>query len=246
MSFIPKIFLSKVLANFGFEVHNVRNNSANASNILKFVDYVDHKFEHLLVRFGGTGDGSYLLTENLVDSIDVCMSPGIGENINFDLELADRGIRMYLADGNISKLPNGVPDRLKDNFFITFNNVGLETSDNEISFNEWVFESVTPGETLGIQMDIEGQEHLIIPELHTSYSKSISFILLEFHGFHRLIRNDYLGEMHRKTWTYLEDNYDLVYCRANLLGGSTRYKGLRIPHAVETLWINKSYSELSN
>ena len=95
MNFTPKIFLSKVLTNFGFEVHNVRNNSANTSNILKFVDYVDHKFEHLLVRIGGTGDGSYLLTENLVDSIDVCMSPGIGENINFDLELADRGIRMY-------------------------------------------------------------------------------------------------------------------------------------------------------
>ena len=246
MNFTPKIFLSKVLTNFGFEVHNVRNNSANTSNILKFVDYVDHKFEHLLVRIGGTGDGSYLLTENLVDSIDVCMSPGIGENINFDLELADRGIRMYLADGNISKLPNGVPDRLKNNFFITFNNVGLETSDNEISFDEWIFESVNPGETLGIQMDIEGQEHLIIPELHTSYSKSINFILLEFHGFHRLIRNDYLGEMHRKTWTYLEDNYNLVYSRANLLGGSTRYKGLKIPHAVETLWINKSYSELSN
>jgi hypothetical protein len=246
MNFMPRIFLSKVLANFGFEVHNIRNGATKASNILRFVEYVDDKFEHLLVRIGGTGDGSYLLTEDLIDSIDVCMSPGIGENINFDLELAERGIRMYLADGNISKLPNGVPDRLKNNFFITFKNIGLETSDNKISFDDWIFKSVKLEETLGIQMDIEGQEHLIIPELHTSYSKSIRFILLEFHGFHRLIRDDYLGEMHRKTWAYLEDNYNLVYSKANLLGGSTRYKGLRIPHAVETLWINKSYSESSN
>ena len=243
MNFMPRIFLSKVLANFGFEIHNVRNTATNAINILELVDYVDQKFEHLLVRFGGMGDGSYLLTEKLVNSIDICMSPGIGKSIKFDLELANRGIIMYLADGNISELPTDIPDSLKSNFFVTFNNVGLETSSNQISFNDWVFESLNLGETLGIQMDIEGQEHLIIPELHTSFSESINFILLEFHGFHRLIRDDYLGEMHRKTWAYLEEHYKLVYSKTNSLGGSTRYKGVRIPHAVETLWINKNYTE---
>jgi len=234
--------VSSFLRRFGVEIHFFPNHNDVYGRFLDFIDYVDPNFKNSLVRIGGPGDGGYFLTTELIKNIQVCMSPGIGESLNFDLELASKGIKIHLADGNIRRLPQQIPKHLENYINVIRKNVGFENTENVMDFNDWILDCTESGDSIGIQMDIEGFEHGIIPELSEENLRSIQFIILEFHGFHRLMRGDYIGDVHRKTWSYLENNFDLVYSKANLRGGSTCIGNRKVPNAVETLWRKRSIS----
>src|SRR5512143_211540 len=53
-----------------------------------------------LVRLGPGGDGGYLVPDDL-DGIRNVFSPGVSTESGFEAELADRGLRVFLADASV-------------------------------------------------------------------------------------------------------------------------------------------------
>ena len=61
-----------------------------------------------LIRLGDFGDGGYLVPEDL-RGIAACYSPGVSEQATFEMDLAKRGIRSFMADASVEKPPLDVP-----------------------------------------------------------------------------------------------------------------------------------------
>jgi len=55
-----------------------------------------------LIRLGVLGDGGYLVPDDL-DGIEACFSPGVGFDSAFEKDCADRGMKIFLADGSVDK-----------------------------------------------------------------------------------------------------------------------------------------------
>ena len=236
-----KIMLSHLFAKFGFEIHSFHfgHKVGIEPEYIKLLNFTDSKYSESLIRVGGHQDGSYLLPREFLNSISALFSPGIGESIEFDLEIATSGVRVYLADGSVQSLPVVIPNNLLRLVNVVYKHVGLLVNKDTINFNTWILENSSINEKIGIQIDIEGFEHLIVPNMSREIIDRTYFLIIEFHGFHRLFREDYIGAAHKHTLDFLNSNFHLIYSRSNKIGGSIIIDGREIPQAIEMLWGRK-------
>src|SRR5262249_37519952 len=70
-----------------------------------------------LIRIGGAGDGGYLLPDDL-GGIQYCFSPGVGATADFENDLANSGIKCFLADPSVNSPPVVRPEFTFDRKFI--------------------------------------------------------------------------------------------------------------------------------
>jgi len=64
---------------------------------------------HKLIRVGGDSDGSYLVPDDL-DGVTMCFSPGVSIEADFEFQLANRGMKCYLADYSVDEAPLSHPN----------------------------------------------------------------------------------------------------------------------------------------
>lgn len=69
--------------------------------------------EHELVRIGCSGDGGYLVPNDL-DGITACFSPGVDNRATFEETLIARDIPCHLADASVNFNP--IKDETKSTF----------------------------------------------------------------------------------------------------------------------------------
>ena len=122
-----------------------------------------------LVRDRRAGDGGYLVPDCLAD-ISACFSPGVGHTSAFEQELAQRGIRSFLADFSVEKPST-------DNPLFSFEKkfVGDVNDDRHIRLEDWVARCAEPASAdLLLQMDIEGAEYQVILDTPTSVCCAVS------------------------------------------------------------------------
>ena len=55
---------------------------------------------HDLIRVGPSGDGGYLLPDDL-DGVNYCLSPGVAACSDFEEDMASRGMQVFLADKSV-------------------------------------------------------------------------------------------------------------------------------------------------
>jgi len=161
----------------------VRNRTLAASSgdlelILKLLR--PEKVGTSLKRLGSNGDGGYLIPDDFI-GIGSCFSPGVGENSDFEGDLAKLGIKSFLIDGTIEKLPF-----LDPLFHFTKKNLSaFPTSSSEVTFDEWVSanSNSTDGDLI-LQMDIEGAEWGVLMNASNSLLEKFRIITIEFHDLH--------------------------------------------------------------
>lgn len=56
------------------------------------------------IRIGGPHDGGYVLADD-IDGIDRVISIGVGSDVSFDLDMAERGADVVLIDGTVARPP---------------------------------------------------------------------------------------------------------------------------------------------
>lgn len=107
-----------------------------------------------LIRLGSGGDGGYLVPNDL-EGISACLSPGVSTECGFDLDMAERGIDVYLADASVS----GPPIR-HERFQFTQRFIDAYEDEKNITFEEFAAPALTahPNADWILQMDIEGAE----------------------------------------------------------------------------------------
>ena len=81
------------------------NKKTTKAEIILFLSKIQLKWpESNLVRIGPKDDGGYVLPDDF-DGVVANFSPGVGGVVGFEEELASMGIRSFMIDASVEKLP---------------------------------------------------------------------------------------------------------------------------------------------
>ena len=142
--------------------------------------------EQELIRVGPDSDGGYLLPDDL-DGIEYCFSPGVADCSDFELELADRGMKVFLADRSVDQPPSDDP-----RFDFIRKYIASTTSEEQglITLDDWYSEHLGPPSSQSpealLQMDIEGCEYEVLHNLSEALLGRFRIVVIEFHKLYQL------------------------------------------------------------
>ncbi len=132
-----------------------------------------------LIRLGPEGDGGYLVPDDL-EGIEACFSPGVDIESGFELACAERGMKVFMADGSVDAPPLDHP-----NFSFTKTFLGGNARDGFITLDSWVADSLEDDKSdLLLQMDIEGYEYEVMPAISEELLNRFRIIVIELHDVH--------------------------------------------------------------
>jgi hypothetical protein len=184
---------------------------------------------HKLIRVGPKLDGGYLIPD-ILNQINYCYSPGVGESLKFEDDLNNKyNIICYAADGMIKK-PNTIHNFLNKN-------IGLENSDTTIKLESWV--NLNGNDNLMLQMDIEGSEIAVLLNTPKNILKKFKIMVIEFHNFIDIRTK--LGMMIYNTlFEKILEDHVICHGHPNNMGGQILINGIKIPRIIEFTFINKN------
>jgi hypothetical protein len=186
-----------------------------------------------LIRIGGTGDGGYLIPDDL-EGIEYCFSPGVNTVSNFENHLADLGIKSFLADYSVDRPPISRPE-------FTFDKKFLGSSDRGCYFTlaSWKDKYIKDySGDLILQMDIEGCEYEVILNIPDSLLNQFRIMVIEFHYLDRLfdpVTFFLLSASFRK----ILQSFHVVHIHPNNIGGSVKVGDIEVPRVLEFTFLNK-------
>lgn len=175
-----------------------------------------------LIRIGPQGDGGYLVPDDL-EGIQACFSPGVSSISGFELECANRGMDVYLADASVES-----PEHEHPRFHFAKNFIGDVTKGNFITMNDWMHKSL--GDDTGdliLQMDIEGWEYKALNAISENNMSRFRIIIVEFHGL------DYLLNYKIHTFRRILKNHTCVHIHPNNCSEPTMIGKSPVPRMME-------------
>jgi hypothetical protein len=187
-----------------------------------------------LIRIGGAGDGGYLVPDDL-EGIEYCFSPGVSTTSDFENQLADRGIKSFLADYSVEAPPIIRPELIFDKKFL-----GSTNNEQFLTLPSWkdkYIESYT-GDLL-LQMDIEGGEYAVILNTPSELLSQFRILVIEFHSLERLFDPLVFGLISSCFEKLLESFY-VVHIHPNNCYGTVNRGKIEIPRIVEFTFLNKT------
>lgn len=189
--------------------------------------------EHGLIRVGPARDGGYLLPNDL-DGIASCFSPGVNNQIDFDLAMAQRGLRVHLADASVAAPLDMTGTMTFEPMFI-----GSEDHGSVMTMETWVAKVGEEGDhELMLQMDIEGSEYEVLASMTSALLARFRILAIEFHmldqlwnpGFFRLV-----APLFRKLTTH----HQCVHIHPNNCHAAIERGGLVIPRTMEFTFLRR-------
>ena len=180
-----------------------------------------------LIRLGPEGDGGYLVPDDL-ESIERAFSPGVSTESGFEVDLAARGIQVFLADYSVDG-----PAQVNANFVFHKKYVGSLSNETFITLAEWK-DATIPGHRgdLLLQMDIEGAEFEALLGAPTELLKHFRIMVIEFHSLQELFNKPFFG-LASRVFEKLLQTHSVVHIHPNNCCGSVRKAGLEIPRVAE-------------
>lgn len=190
------------------------------------------KTEHALIRFGGERDGGYLIPNDL-DGIDECFSPGVSTVADFELALAARGIKCFLADYSV----DGPPVQ-SDLFDFEKKFIGVESEPKFMRLEDWILSKSSGSSELILQMDIEGAEYQAILDTPHEVLSRFRIMVLELHYLESLF--DRVGfDLINSAFMKLLQNFEIVHIHPNNDTRPFNYGGYEVPPMMEVTFLRK-------
>jgi hypothetical protein len=201
-------------------------------NIQALISVIAPKGTNLkLKRFGGLGDGSYVLPQKYVTKGTYLISGGIENNNEFEISLANLGVHGIQIDNSINQAP-----RVHKN--LEFRKVTISDSDSktETTLSSLMKLSNNEGRLI-VKLDIEGYEWKALAALTKKEFASIDCLILELHNL-SLISNPEQGKEILEVLGKIEAaGLRSIFCQAN--NGCLTYilGGTLIPDNMEVTFI---------
>jgi hypothetical protein len=186
-----------------------------------------------LIRIGGKGDGGYLIPDDL-EGIEYCFSPGVSTIADFENELADRGIKSFLADYSVDSPPFNRPEFTFDKKFLGSADIGRFTTLS--SWKDKYLKSYH-GDLI-LQMDIEGFEYQVLLNTPESLLNQFRIIVVEFHSLHRLFDLFDLG-LFSACFDKLLEYFYVVHVHPTNCCGIVAKGDIKVPKVMEFTFLNK-------
>jgi hypothetical protein len=200
---------------------------------LNFLRPIDNG--HELIRIGGTSDGGYLVPNDL-SGIATCISPGVAETMDFELDLWEKfKIPSLMYDASV-EIPHGLNSGQKFvKKFVGASSTGIFVSMHEIISTDLDSKS---GDLIG-QIDIESAEYAFLTSSSDADLKRFRILVVEFHEIDRWIQRKYYLEVIEPLFVRLFNLFDLVHAHPNNNGGVFKYKGKMVPNVIELTFHRK-------
>jgi len=190
---------------------------------------------HELIRIGGISDGGYLVPNDL-SGIAVCISPGVAETMDFELDIWEKfKIPSFMYDGSVDK-----PLRINSGQKFTKKFVGASSTGSFVSMHEIISTDLEGknGDLIG-QIDIESAEYPFLTSTSDTDLKRFRILVIEFHEIDRWIQKKYYLETIEPLFVRLFTIFDLVHAHPNNNGGEFKYKGKTVPNVIELTFHRK-------
>jgi len=182
---------------------------------------------HKLIRLGPEGDGGYVIPDDLA-GIEACFSPGVSSISGFEMECAERGMKVFLADKSVDG-----PACRHELFTFTKKFVGATTDDDFMTLDEWVTASLPESTSdLLLQIDVEGCEYEVFLSASDALLRRFRIIVVEFHFLDHLW-SEHFFRIARPVFDKLLQTHACVHIHPNNSAGVLRKVGLAIPPIME-------------
>jgi hypothetical protein len=186
-----------------------------------------------LKRIGSAGDGGYLVPDDLA-GIGGCLSPGVSTEIGFDLEMASRGIPVFMADASVAG-----PPQEHDLFHFYPKFLDVVDDEKNMRLERLVAEaSAHTADDLLLQMDIEGAEYRVLLDASDEVLQRFRIILLECHHLSRLFGRQN-SQLMTATFRKLLRHFHIVHIHPNNVCAATCREDVAIPPVMEFTLVRK-------
>lgn len=190
-----------------------------------------------LIRIGSEADGGYLIPDDL-DDIGACISPGVSTEVGFDLDLAQRGIAIHMADASVAGPP--VPH---ENFHFTRKFLDTFNSETTITLDDFI-RDVAPGRDLILEMDIEGAEWRVFNSLSLDALRRFRIMAIEFHDLVSMFSRFGFREISGVFRKILE-THAVVHIHPNNVTGPVAVDGISVPSLMEFTFYRRDRGNFS-
>jgi hypothetical protein len=192
-----------------------------------------HMVNDAKVRVGSDADGGYVVP-SIARASSIVVSIGIGNEISFDRELADRGAHILQFDHTIPGPPLAHPA-------MQYFKIGWAPHDAEgfwslhtmMSQVDW-----TRARHPVLKFDTEGAEWESIDHTSIDDLDVFSVMVGEFHDLDRLAERAFF-EKARAVFAKLADRHVCVHVHGNNYGGFTTVLGIPLPKVIELTYVHR-------
>lgn len=196
------------------------------------------KIDKELIRVGSKGDGGYIVPDDL-ENIEALFSPGVGSKQDFDLECANRGMQVFMADASVEG-----PAVSHSNFVYTKKFIGALDNSQYMSIENWIKNSnLKDNSDLILQMDIEGYEYETIYSLPNDILQRFRIILIEFHELDFLLNKSMFEKFKNPFLKILQTHY-CIHIHPNNCSKIVVKDDIEIPPVAEFTFVRKDRVEV--
>ncbi len=191
------------------------------------------KCDKELIRMGPQGDGGYLIPNDL-KNIKACFSPGVDQISGFELDCANRGMQVFMADYSVEG-----PAANHKNFHFLKKFLGIMQTENTITLENWVASSTSDSNSeLLLQMDIEGAEYEVILGTSEDLFKRFRIIVIEFHSL-KLLWSVPFFCLASKAFEKLLQTHVCVHNHPNNINPSKTIGNVTLPSVTEMTFLRR-------
>lgn len=190
------------------------------------------------VRIGGGNDGSYVMLDDFMTSKGIAYSFGIGDDVSWDLHMAELGYDIYMYDHTIPTLP-----KKNENFH--FFKLGIADSNEktreDLKSLEYFLElnQHNKEKDMILKMDVEGAEWGFLINVEQNTLLKFDQIVLELHRLLNVENTDKIVNALKK----LSETHQLVHLHGNNSLQVKNINGCLFVEAVEALFVRKDKYE---
>lgn len=200
-------------------------------DFLELLRPVTTEFE--LMRVGGEEDGGYLIPDDL-QGVVALFSPGVAKSATFELEIAERGIRSFLADFSVEESPCD-----HENIEFDKKYIGSKNNDQFITLTDWIQSKYIPEDAdLLLQMDIEGSEYETILSTSAIVLRRFRILVIEFHYLDKV--STYFGnKMAIETLNKILLDFEIVHIHPNNCCPPFSIHGFKVHPCMEVTFLRR-------
>ena len=180
-------------------------------------------------RVGASNDGGYVMLDDFQPD-GIAYSLGIGPDVSWDLDLAERGVEIYQYDHTVAEAPVSHPR------FRHFR-IGV-THDDSLSPDLKRLDTIlhrnghAQRRDMVLKVDIEGHEWAALDALDDAVLGQFRQIVVEFHGMQLLEMETFRQRAHRLL-SRLRQQFEVIHVHGNNFSGMPDLGGLAVPDCIE-------------
>lgn len=189
----------------------------------------------LFVRIGGANDGGYVMVDRGLDNTSV-YNFGIGNEVTWDQAMAERGNTVYQFDHTID-----VPPPVVGSTAFTRKGLGAYSDDSFVSLSDALSANGDNDRSdLVLNIDIEGGEWDILPNLSPHELTPFTQIVMELHGLLNAIVDSKFRTRVYESLRVLYATHQLVHVHANNWGAHAMANGVFGYDVLEVTLVRKT------